>query len=270
MGKLALIPCLLLSASTTLADDRRIPIPPSDAHSHAIGLIRGETPSGTWVGGAVAIAETSCFVAVTTAGHNIIDGQGNPTAPLHKIHVELANTRLQVVSAHTDPIHNSTTPPEHDWAVAIAEKPGCGQPYATIAPKPLGYDGIPKRGMPVTMACIHHDTAKLRNQISAEQCRLYPPGQEFQGLYSHKQGEPVGLHSCTAHLGTSGCPLLTDRPGEQARFIGTQIEAHLTTGAGVARLFAGNYERAYQLALQEMQQLNGGTGQKTAQLSGSN
>ena len=253
---------------TAAAGDRRAPYTQHEAL--AIGLLRGQTPSGNWVGGVVAIAQNECFIALTTAGHNLIDGEGRPTAPLSKIHVLLDAAELPVIEAHTDPQNPSTTPPEDDWAIVIAAKPRCGQEFVTIPPGLIRPTRLPSKGLPVTLACIHHDRPSLRNRTSAEQCRLYPPGQRFAGLYAHKQGEPVGLHSCTAKLGSSGCPLLSAQPGQPARFIGTQIEAHLTTGAGVARLFSDRYQRAYRHALAQMAQLDDPRGQKTAQLSGPN
>lgn len=254
----------LASASTTWAlnDERQI-VKTLQGAINAIGMVRGKTPQGTWVGGAVVIAQNDCFVAATTAGHNIIDGAGNPTAELSQITLNVSNYQLEVLEAHTDPDHPSTTPPEHDWAVIIARKPSCNLVLAVIEPRSFKQATIPKTGMPVALACYHHDRPSLQNQLSRQDCTLYRPGRQFDGLYANKAGDPVGLHSCTAKLGTSGCPLIV-KDRDQLHFIGTQIEAHYASGAGVARLFDDRYHRAYLKAVERMQRLDLELGRITA------
>lgn len=244
---------LSVAGSNAMADQRTI-LDPSTSSLAAVGTLRGTTPEGTWVGGAVAIFQNHCYVAISTAGHNIRDGRGNPTTPLKNINVRLAGRTLPAIEAVMDPSHISTHPPEHDWAIVIAQKPTCGTDFAVIPPKALHTHNIPSDGMPVAMACYHHDRAELLNQLSGQDCTLYTPGTQFDGLYAGKSGKPVGLHSCTAKLGTSGCPLIT-KTQNQTYFVGTQIEAHYITGAGVARLFSGEFQHAFNRALTRMGRL---------------
>ena len=123
MYKIISTVALSLSLSTDVhAGSGRTVIDPQVSGMQSIGILRGDTPEGAWVGGMVAIAQTACHVAATTAGHNIKDGMGKPTAPLEKISLIFAGVELQVIHALTDPFEISTTPPEHDWAVVIAKK----------------------------------------------------------------------------------------------------------------------------------------------------
>lgn len=256
MYKIMSVVALSLSLSTTIhAGSGRTVIDPQISGMQSIGVLRGDTPEGAWVGGMVAIAQTDCHIATTTAGHNIKDGLGKPTAPLEKISLIFAGFELPVIHALTDPFEVSTTPPEHDWAVVIAKKPTCGMNFPVLTPQATTVSVLPSDGAPVRMACYHHDKKELKNKLSHESCRLYAPGQKFERLYQSKQGHPLGVHNCTANLGTSGCPLIINSNG-QPRFIGTQIEAHYKTGAGVARLFDGQYVKAYEAALDRMLKLS--------------
>lgn len=252
--KTALLATALLAATGHATDSRQV-VKTLQGPITAVGTVRGLSDSGRWVGGAVAIAQNHCYIAATTAGHNIKDGNGLPTSPLASMSIRIGQHRLAVVEALMDPQHTSTTPPEHDWAVVIAQKPACGIEFATLAPRSMPQQTIPSNGMPVALACYHHDHAALLNKLSTQQCRMYKPGEKFDGLYSNKAGSPVALHSCTAKLGTSGCPIIVQHNG-QPQFVGTQIEAHYTSGASVARLFDGNYQKAYQNALTRMRQLS--------------
>ena len=252
MYKIISTVALSLSLSTDVhAGSGRTVIDPQVSGMQSIGILRGDTPEGAWVGGMVAIAQTACHVAATTAGHNIKDGMGKPTAPLEKISLIFAGVELQVIHALTDPFEISTTPPEHDWAVVIAKKPTCGMNFPVLTPQVTTASVLPSEGAAVRMACYHHDKKELKNKLSHESCRLYAPGQKFERLYQNKRGHPLGVHNCTANLGTSGCPLIINADGHP-RFIGTQIEAHYKTGAGVARLFDGQYVKAYEAALDKM------------------
>lgn len=253
----------IVFASYPAAADNRTVLESLSKPMAAIGTLRGHTPQGTWVGGAVAIAQNDCFVAVSTAGHNIRDGRGKPTSPLHTIDVKLKGHTLAAVETVMDQSNLSTHPPEDDWAIVIARKPTCGISFDVMAPKAMHRHLIPDEGLPVAMACYHHDRAELVNRLAAQECTLYSPGTQFGGLYARKSTEPVGLHSCTAKLGTSGCPLIT-KTQNQTYFIGTQIEAHYTTGAGVARLFSGKYQAAYNKAMSRMQYLARSEPQLTA------
>ena len=256
MYKIISAVALSLSLSTAIqAGSGRTVIDPQVSGMQSIGILRGDTPEGAWVGGMVAIAQTACHVAATTAGHNIKDGLRNPTAPLEKISLIFAGFELPVIQDLTDPYETSTTPPEHDWAVVIAKKPTCGMNFPVLTPQATTVSALPSDGAQVRMACYHHDKKELKNKLSHESCRLYAPGQQFERLYQNKQGHPLGVHNCTAHLGTSGCPLIINNDG-QPRFIGTQIEAHYKTGAGVARLFDGQYVKAYEAALDQMLKLS--------------
>lgn len=256
MYKIISVVALSLTLTTAVqAGSGRTVIDPQASGMQSIGILRGDTPEGAWVGGMVAIAQTACHVAATTAGHNIKDGLGKPTAPLEKISLIFAGYELPVIHALTDPFEISTTPPEHDWAVVIAKKPTCGMSFPVLTPKATKVSGLPSDGAPVRMACYHHDKKELKNKLSHESCRLYAPGQKFERLYQNKQGDPLGVHNCTANLGTSGCPLIINADG-QPHFIGTQIEAHYNTGAGVARLFDGQYVKAYEAALDQMLELS--------------
>ncbi|QGG80334.1 hypothetical protein GH975_07025 [Litorivicinus lipolyticus] len=223
-----------------------------NAQMSSIGTLVGQTPKGSWVGGAAVIAQTDCHLAVSTAGHNIYDGQGHPTTSIEKMHIRLGALRLPVVRAVTDPATRSTTAPENDWAVVIAEKPRCGIQFTTLDPRPIKQSQLPASGLRVQMICFHHDSRRLKDSLATESCRMYPTGQHFNGLYRSKHKQPVGLHSCKADLGTSGCPLVVSN-GSQLQFVGTQIEAHPSTGAGVARLFADAYERGFKIAMRAME-----------------
>ena len=256
MYKIISTVALSLSLSTAVhAGSGRTVIDPQVSGMQSIGILRGDTPEGAWVGGMVAIAQTACHIAATTAGHNIKDGLGKPTAPLEKISLIFAGFELPVVHALTDPFEISTTPPEHDWAVVIAKKPTCGMNFPVLTPQVTTASVLPSEGAAVRMACYHHDKKELKNKLSHEACRLYAPGQKFDRLYQNKRGHPLGVHNCTANLGTSGCPLIINADGHP-RFIGTQIEAHYKTGAGVARLFDGQYVKAYEAALDKMTSLS--------------
>lgn len=174
--------------------------------------------------------------------------------------VHIGGDQLKVVDSVTDPVNKSTTAPENDWAILIAAKPKCGTPYRVLDPFQLTQADIPNSGLPVQMVCYHHDNAVLRNRLATEQCRLYPTGQKFDGLYRSKIGQPVGLHSCRVNLGTSGCPLVVD-DGSGLKFIGTQIETHIRTGAGVARLFSEAYQQGLSRALSAMDNAENARGQ---------
>ena len=222
-----------------------------NAQLSSIGTLVGRTEAGSWVGGAAVIAQSDCHLAVSTAGHNIYDGHGRRTTAIDNMRVRLGALDLPVVQAHTDLTTRSTSAPENDWAVVIAKKPTCGMPFTTLEPRPLKQSQIPAAGLNVQMICYHHDSKRLKNNLASEACRMYPTGKEFGGLYSNKFQKPVGLHSCKADLGTSGCPLVVEKDNA-LWFVGTQIEAHPVSGAGVARLFSDAYQRGFERAMEQM------------------
>jgi len=222
--------------------DKRVMVRGQQAVASSPGIARltGEADGVRWDGAAVLVAEDACRLGLVTAGHNVVNDEGELRAPLRDFRLHIGD-RAHVLLAVL-PVQ-ATRAPEHDWTLLVAEKVRCGERYPGLPLAVAANRSVPQEGMTVALYCYHRGKWDVRPVLYREECRIYPTDAGVLDYYAGRPAGQLGVHSCVSERGSSGCPILLKKD-RQTYLLGTQIERDGDTGAGIARLVSGDFAQA--------------------------
>lgn len=212
-------------------------------------VLEGESKDHFWRGGAMVVAQSSCHLAVATAGHNVLNNNAGLRTPLNQLRLLWHGKTLVITEAFP------LVKPQRavrDWVILLATKPRCDDEpdFPEIALKEQGQ--LPQGGLRVSLYCHHQAEHDPVSSLYREQCHIYPTD---AGVLEHYKDQPpgkLGVHTCRSVTGSSGCPVMYE-DSDKRYFLGMQIEGDRLTGAGIARLVGDDFSAAIRQVRERLQ-----------------
>lgn len=197
----------------------------------SIAQLSGEHQGVKWQGAAFLVSESDCQLGFLTAGHNLIGAKGSPKALEHsQLRLKGQTYQPRLVAPYASPALA-----ENDWVLLVADKVPCTpERFDGLSLIEEGHELNP-HGEAAELYCFHQGPQDVMPALYAEACTLYPAEAGVLDLYREKPPGTLGIHGCQSDPGSSGCPLLINRP-DSLSVIGIQIEGDRKTGAGIVRL----------------------------------